>query len=816
MANKKWLTGLTKGWKCDVNRNTFSRSHRHYATYNFGKIYPIYARSIHANETLTIKPAMLFDMVPTNHKIRNNITAHVRFFYVPLRTLWQNYQSFSMQDKTKNSTDFVHPYLSRAGQVLNEQGSLLNHMGIPAVAHAAGSHWMLNTFYTADSLVQKLNGQTVDLRTWFTVACRNIANGGDCHPVDTTVFDPALTQFVRAMRWRGSIPFNFADFLDMNPYIASPTKNDCQIFFSTTPMPKDISYDENHYFMKMPHVSSASDISSNWDIVLYSGSDILNSRIIGSFPLTAVRVAGDTYAYNFDGEHTVSAATHYEFFKFKIPSGLTQSVVEESFNALVSSQDKVFAVIVRSPATSTAFRAEEFACCGLSVLATEESEKITYSYSSGYYEGLWFYTDRVEQVASDTRFDGSNASYRLNALFARAYRAIYNGYFRNRTLDPFCPAVNPHDSSDSTIPYVDRYVENLDDGADTDTPLELEYCRFDEDYYSGCLPSPTMMNNRPLVGVTYQKDVDNTALLRYVDNADPTDTGNITVIVDNATGPATNAKVTGISSHEGFDPSSFTIETLKDAIRVGINLDDLRNVQALTRWYEATYKAGRFSWGDFMAAHFGVMPKYNARLCPELLMACDMALQEYEVINSTSPSTPDGVPLGAHGGVGRMNGDCDTVRCFSDEDAIVMGVVYFTCNNAMTDAINREWFRALPGDYPATEFADLGMQPVLKREVAPLITQNPTDIFAYQRVYGDLLESHDTVAGEFCNELRDELMVRQMTGEPTLSQEFLTMTPEDFTNCFVEPVSADKFYGSWLFDETTCIWLSQRPNQVIL
>lgn len=792
-------------------RTVHDVSQKHCASYDFGLIYPCYHRFTHPNETVVIKPSMHFDFEPMNHQIRNRVRAHFRAFYVRDRALWSNHRNFIMQDKTKGTSAYVHPYISRTGAVVS--GGLLDHLGVPCVAHSVEP--VMHGQSIAPLELDVVDGSADMVSARFSalenVVYRQVRNG-DFHQVfGSDAVGAQATSMGHPWPKSSDLPVRLSAVLNTTPYVNTWANSDSKVWIFNSPLQYDLvktslvhSVNFGFDFIRGTYGFSG----HKYQVAFYMGTSPLSAFLIGfaDLTLTASTLVDSASDSNFDG---MPLEYHLYRFSFALPDSLVEAVNVARLNG------PVYPVVRVISASSSGVIHPEFGHRGTGSVFYTDSEKSAVDVTPGPV-GDYYYLSEGDALSIDTsRFDGSTLGFRLNALPVRAYRAIYNSNFRYLELDPFCPAVNPHDSDTSTVPYVDRYVENLDDGADTDTPLELERARYAEDVYNGCLPSPTMMADRPLVGATLSADA-LSADLTYA--ADPdggtSETGKISLSLDGSS----DQKITGITAHQGFDANHVTVESLKDAIKIGISLQDLQNVKSLTKWYEANYKGGRFSYYGFMHAHFGKGIAFDEKLKPEPLGGFDCDLTEFDVLNNAAPSADGGAPLGTLAAVGKFDAKKGTIECYSDEHGQIMCVVWFSLDNNMVDALNRQWFAQLPEDYPTTEFVDLGTQAMRVKEVAPLLadTSDPEEIFGYNGVYYYMREAHDTIAGEFNTQRIDELMIRKMTGKPALNYDFYTINPDTLTNIFASRRHTDKIYGHWRFDVKLTTWLPQRPNAQII
>lgn len=801
--------------KADINRNPFDISKMHHASYGLGKIYPIYARMLQPHETLHISPSMQLDLDSMAHTLKNRLTAFVRWYKVPLRILVSDFKQFYASDPLKPS-GYTLPYISRTNPV--SVGSLLNHMGVPAVVHSTASQFEAVPLWLPENDLAYNSGKPQR----FSAYCNTIYRNLDGAYV-TSSTDKALGISCIRPLWLPTtigVPLKLSghSFLDLlmlgsvtrQTITSSTSKNSPLLWPVTSPIPHPITKvgsqnQPNFAITRAMTSSSGADI----ELHFFFGSSWADAVHFHDCSPTKIADVNQTRTVALDSDHPETTIGLVRS-TFKI----ADSDVDVINDYLLQGQ-VYFMMSRRAKVTSSsAQRNKLLTNCSLSLYGgTSGESKVAYDFTPGLVGNFEILTKLETCTTNNTCFNGNNPALRLSALFPRTYRAIYNGCLRDKVRDPFCPAVNPADPSTSTIPYLDRCVENLAMGADTTTPLDFEYCYWDEDYINGCLPSPTMLTNRPLVGVRVAED-STSAKLTY--SATPSGSAEESGTIELSLSNDGTQKITGITQYQNFDANHVCLESMNEAIKIGISLDDIRSIKAITEWASKNWRSGRFSYRQFVGAHYGCFPDGVDENFPTYLGGSDIKVSEWEVINSSTSNDENAVPLGQRGAMGQFSGSLSDIHVSTDEPCIVMGLMWFKCNNAMVDSLNRTWYVSDRCDFPTPEYAELGTSAVLMREVAPLHATDPTEVWGYNRAYGFMTEEHDTMAGEYCTSRDGEIMVRRLTAKPQLNVEFTTLNPNELTSCFTSGTADDHIYGHIFFDAKLTTWLSQKPNALIM
>lgn len=354
---------------------------------------------------------------------------------------------------------------------------------------------------------------------------------------------------------------------------------------------------------------------------------------------------------------------------------------------------------------------------------------------------------------------------RINALPFRAYESIYNAFYRNTQNQPFI--LNGQ-------PVYNRYNTSLEDGADT-TPYHLFYRNWELDAFTSCMPSP-QQGVAPLVGMTALGDIDITdddgirTFGRYeFDDDGKTFTGKISI-------------------HNPGESVENDRMLRTDALaKMGLSINDFRNVNALQHWLETNMRKG-YKYRDFIAGHFGKGPSHAEMDMPEFIGGFTRPV-DVNMISQTSRT--DDTPLGAYAGQANAfsNGKgIPTINHYSDDYGYLIGICCVVPDPAYSQVLPKHFTYHDKLDYYFPEFAQLGMQPVPVKEVAPLqalledVSVNKT--FGYNRPNYDLIANMDEVHGQFRTDLRTYLIQRLFAKVPELGNDFLVVKPEETENIF--------------------------------
>lgn len=171
--------------------------------------------------------------------------------------------------------------------------------------------------------------------------------------------------------------------------------------------------------------------------------------------------------------------------------------------------------------------------------------------------------------------------------------------------------------------------------------------------------------------------------------------------------------------------------------------------------------------------------------------------------------------LGNLGGMSNTKGGSFGCDYIAEEHGIIMCLVSVRPKVAYQNAVRRELFKVRPYSFLWPQFAQLGEQEVLNKELYLDYDRNlpnaasDTDInnhlngvFGWQRRYGEYMFSFDEVHGEFRRSMDYWHDSRNFNTTPSLSQNFLEISPDtnDLNRIFAVEDDENPIYFYCYFD----------------
>lgn len=378
----------------------------------------------------------------------------------------------------------------------------------------------------------------------------------------------------------------------------------------------------------------------------------------------------------------------------------------------------------------------------------------------------------------------------VSALPFRAYALIMNEWFRSENLtDPLNIPVD-----DATVQGVNtgNYVSDVAKGG---KPFVANKFR---DYFTSCLPSPqkgpdvtintAQLGNAPVVPMDKPVPKD---LLNYPYNVYiPTGNSNFgagyhagSVHQNGFAGAYWLAK----DGNSDLDP---TIDNgvvgypanlwaqFDNTVSVA-TINQLRTAFQIQKFYERSARGGS-RYIETLKAHFGVTSP-DARLQrPEYLGGNRIPVSINQVIQN-SGTVSGSTPLGDTGAMSLTTDvHSDFTKSFV-EHGFVIGVMVARYDHTYQQGIERFWSRKSMFDYYWPEFANIGEQAVLNKEIYAQGNAQDDEVFGYQEAWADYRYKPSRVSGEMRSSYAQSLDVWHLADDyskmPALSDAWIHEDP---------------------------------------
>lgn len=375
--------------------------------------------------------------------------------------------------------------------------------------------------------------------------------------------------------------------------------------------------------------------------------------------------------------------------------------------------------------------------------------------------------------------------FKVNALPIRAYVKIWNEYFRDENVDN--EALISTDGKN--INYQDgRNDDNTDDilrkaiGGGRCLPVNKFH-----DYFTSCLPYPQrgpavtvpLTGNAPIrVGDTkgnYQGFSGPVEMVLGV-----TSTANVpgSITYTNAAGAPGNKKTMAFTGKERttgeVGAGGWMYADLESVTTTTIN--DLRKAVAVQQYYEALARGGS-RYREQVQALWNVVISDKTVQVPEYLGGGRYHVNMNQIVQTSGQQGSTDTPIGETGAMSVTPINESSFTKSFEEHGFVIGVCCVRHNHSYQQGLERFWSREDRLDYYVPQFANLGEQPVKKKEIMLTGTASDEETFGYQEAWADYRMKPNRVSGKMRSNATGTLdfwhYADNYSTVPILSQEWM-------------------------------------------
>ena len=372
---------------------------------------------------------------------------------------------------------------------------------------------------------------------------------------------------------------------------------------------------------------------------------------------------------------------------------------------------------------------------------------------------------------------GLNVKGEINALPFRAYAKIWNEWFRDQNVDN--PAICPTGDDTERMAIGGEWgkltkndiLKNAYKGSE---PLWVN--KF-HDRFTSALPFPqkgeaTLIpmsgNAQVYLGQNIgDKSTDTIYLRNYTNNIQ----GDQVAQAYNMNG---NAVLKGAQSKTG-ESLSVSNNLYADLSNVtGATINDLRQAFAVQQFMEADARGGT-RYREIIRNHFGVDIDDKTVQIPEYLGGQRYMINVNQVVQTSATDSKS--PQGNAAAISVTPFMENSFTKSFQEHGYVIGVCCIRNDNTYQQGIEKLWSRTEKFDFYWPEFAHLGEQAILNKEIYVQGTEDDEKAFGYQEAYSEYRMTPNRVCGAFRSNATQSLDAWHYADNykslPTLSQEWL-------------------------------------------
>ncbi|QCS37474.1 major capsid protein [Tortoise microvirus 107] len=221
--------------------------------------------------------------------------------------------------------------------------------------------------------------------------------------------------------------------------------------------------------------------------------------------------------------------------------------------------------------------------------------------------------------------------------------------------------------------------------------------------------------------------------------------------------------------------------------QLSLTANTLRNLIAVSVWQERNALTSG-NYNAMVRAHWGVKPR-QPDYEPVYLGGTSDVVQFSKVLQ-TSASEGTQV-LGQEASIGRVSGGASVFNYRATDYGIIMGVMVISPEVTYSQGIGHEFTDITQDDWFTPEFAQLGYEPVLNREIMVTNSESDSDLFGYTTRFSYLKQRRNFVSGLMAVRPEDDAYFsafsqsRYFKTLPALSLQFAVMSPQNIRRDFL-------------------------------
>ena len=245
-------------------------------------------------------------------------------------------------------------------------------------------------------------------------------------------------------------------------------------------------------------------------------------------------------------------------------------------------------------------------------------------------------------------------------------------------------------------------------------------------------------------------------------------------------------------------------------------INQLRQAFAVQHYYEALARGGS-RYREQVRALFGVTISDKTVQVPEYLGGGRYHVNINQIVQTSGQQTANDTPIGETGAMSVTPINESSFTKSFEEHGFIIGVMCVRHNHSYQQGLERMWSRSDRLDYYFPQFANLGEQPVKKKEIYLTGKSTDEETFGYQEAWADYRMKPDRVSGKMRSNAEGTLDFWHYADNydkvPTLSQEWMAEGKVEIARTLIVQNEPQFFGAIRVMNKTTrCMPLYSVPG----